>query len=406
MKLVHFGAGNIGRSFIGQIFSVNGWEVVFVDINHKVIDEMNRRREYTVEIKDKIPSSIVVKNIRGVYADDVNSVVREIINADLISTAVGKKALKEIMETIAKGLIERWKVHPERPIDIIICENIKNGAELFRESLISYLPGDYPFDRLVGLVETSIGKMVPIMSENERERDPLLVYAEAYNTLIVDKRGFKGHLPDIPQLDAKDNMKAYVDRKLFIHNLGHAVLAYVSFAFKRGYRYVWEAIEDVELLKATENAMWESGKALIKRYPEEFNEKNIGEYIDDLLNRFGNKALGDTIYRVGRDLQRKLSPDDRLIGAVSLCGEEKVFPAHIILGIASAFFFRATDENGNMFPPDAEFFTELEKKGLRRVLSDVCGIKEDGLILFIEDLYRKINRGLSLQNILKELRTI
>ncbi len=52
MKLVQLGAGNIGRSFIGQIFSRAGWEVVFVDIDSAVIDELNRKRRYTVEVRD------------------------------------------------------------------------------------------------------------------------------------------------------------------------------------------------------------------------------------------------------------------------------------------------------------------------------------------------------------------
>ena len=44
---------------------------------------------------------------------------------------------------------------------------------------------------LVGLIETSIGKMVPIMTTAEQMKDPLVVYAEPYNTLILDGKGFR-----------------------------------------------------------------------------------------------------------------------------------------------------------------------------------------------------------------------
>lgn len=51
-KLVLFGAGKIGRSFIGQLFSASDYEVVFIDINPVVIDQLNQRRSYQVVIKN------------------------------------------------------------------------------------------------------------------------------------------------------------------------------------------------------------------------------------------------------------------------------------------------------------------------------------------------------------------
>jgi len=45
----------------------------------------------------------------------------------------------------------------------------------------------------------------------------------------------------------------------------------------------------------------------MKKYPEEFSAKDLVDHIDDLLYRFQNKVLGDTIFMVGCDLMRKLS---------------------------------------------------------------------------------------------------
>ena len=50
-KLVLFGAGKIGRSFIGQVFSRSGYEVVFIDINQQLIDHLNKSGQYKVIIK-------------------------------------------------------------------------------------------------------------------------------------------------------------------------------------------------------------------------------------------------------------------------------------------------------------------------------------------------------------------
>jgi len=402
LKLIQFGAGNIGRSFIAQIFSRAGWEVVFVDINHSLIDELNRRREYRVEIKDRSCYSLIVKNVRGVFADALESVSREISEADILATAVGQKALPEIMHTIAEGLKKRLKTFPVKPLDIIICENMQNGAQFFREHLIRELGEDLPFSEMVGLVETSIGKMVPIMSEEEKKRDSLLVYAEAFNTLILDKKGFKGPIPQIPELDPKDNIKAYVDRKLYIHNLGHAVTAYISYVFRPEYAFIWQAVEDREIKSITEGAMWEAGRSLIEEYPDEFSKENMEKHIQELLLRFANRALRDTIYRVGRDLYRKLAPDDRLIGGIKLARKHGILPRNIALGVACAMFFNATDEKGEMYENDRLFHEREVTEGIEHVLKYISKLEDKEIITLIKSYHNAIlNKERDFNKILK-----
>jgi len=393
MKLIQFGAGNIGRSFIGQLFSLAEWEIVFIDIDEKIVNELNKKRCYNVEIKNEVSETILVENVRGVLVDDYEAVSNEVADADLISTAVGKNALPYIIKPLAFGLKKRQIINKKNALDIIICENIRNASLFFRNLLKNELPPDYPLDKLVGFVETSIGKMVPIMKEEDKKNDLLLVYAEAYNTLIVDKKGFKGKIPEIPEIEAKENIKAYVDRKLFIHNLGHAVLSYVAFVFGKKYKYIWEAAFDNKICKIAKNAMWESGWALIKEYPYEFNEKNIGEHIDDLLSRFKNRGLGDTIYRVGRDLQRKLGPEDRLVGAINICIKQGIIPKNISLGLASALFFKGVDENGKMYDNDILFHEREVSKGVDHVLKNICKLKSKKIIEIIRKYYEKIKIG-------------
>jgi mannitol-1-phosphate 5-dehydrogenase len=393
MKLVHFGAGGIGRSFIGQLFSLAGWEVVFIDINRSIIDELNRRGQYTVEIRDRENRTLVIKNVRGVHAGDLKKVKDEIVDADLLSTAVGKTAIASVIKPIAEGIKKRRELYHSRPIDIIICENMIGAASFFRQALASYLPENFPVDQWIGLVETSIGKMVPIMKSEDRKKDPLLVYAEAFNTLIVDEGGFRGKFPHIPGIEAKKNMKAWVDKKLYIHNMGHAVLSYTSFAMFPQYRFVWEAVSDPGLYKVTRGAMWEAGRALLGEYTDEFKRSDLENDIDDLLMRFGNRALGDTIYRAGKDLYRKLGPDDRLIGAIKLCLKHSISVDFICLGVASALFFRAVDENGNMFEKDLRFHEREASLGVDHVLKSICKIEEKEVVESVRHYYSEIASG-------------
>ena len=53
MKLaVQFGAGNIGRGFIGAVLAKSGYQVVFADVVKDLVDRINADRQYTVHIKD------------------------------------------------------------------------------------------------------------------------------------------------------------------------------------------------------------------------------------------------------------------------------------------------------------------------------------------------------------------
>ena len=374
-KLVIFGAGKIGRSFIGQLFSRGGYEVVFIDVFKAVIDELNRRGNYDVIIKSDNEAILNIKNVRGVLADQEDAVIEEIAGASILAVSVGQNGLPMIFPLISKGLLKRYELNKNNPLDIILAENLRDAADYFHEKLKTFLPDDYPLDRMVGLVETSIGKMVPLMRRKDMDEDILKVFAEPYNTLILDKKAFKNPIPDIEGLAPKDNMKAWVDRKLFIHNLGHAATAYLGYLYNPGFVYLYEALAIPEIYIAVRDTMLQSADLLLKKYPGEFTLESLTEHVDDLLLRFQNVHLGDTIFRVGCDLFRKLSAQDRLAGAVHLAVELNLPCDKVILALVCGCRFRATDEKGSMFPNDIEF-SKIYEKGIRSVLTDVCEFSE------------------------------
>lgn len=368
--LVQFGAGNIGRSFIGQLFATAGYEVVFVDVDERIISELNRRGEYTVVVKsDAAPDRrLTVDGVRGVPADNAREVEAAVAAADYVATAVGARALPRIAPSIARGMTAR----NDRPLDVIIAENVRDAATLLGREIEREM-GAAPAVR-PGLVETSIGKMVPIMSEEDRLADPLLVFAEPYNTLIVDGTAFTTSVPDIPDLKPVDQIDAYVDRKLFIHNLGHAACAYLGHLADPSITYVWQAVGIDTVRRSAKRAMEQSACALVRRYTGAYSTEDLQEHIADLLARFGNSALGDTVFRVGRDLKRKLSREDRLVGAMRLCVAEDCEFTSIAKAAAAGFRFRATDERGELYPPDAELANELETEATETVVRRVTGL--------------------------------
>ncbi len=366
---LQFGAGNIGRSLVGAIFSRAGYDVLFVDAAPALVEALHARRGYRVVIKDDLPpgaaSEIDVAQVDAVAASNRAAVTAAVQRADLIGTAVGANVLPHVLESLASGLALR-----QRPVSILFCENLHGVADRARLALTRLLPPGFPLAERVGLVATSIGKMVPLMPAEVRQRDPLEVWGEAYNVIVADRAAFVGPPPQIEGLELRGCFAAYVDRKLFVHNLGHAVCAYHGFL--HGCTRIAEAMEQPEVARQARAAMECSAGALISRYPSEFDAAGQQAHVEDLLRRFRNTSLGDTVFRVGRDLPRKLAPEDRFIGALRQVLSTGGAPAAICCGVAAALHFRAADEAGQPFAADAAFLGRLAVEGVRGLLVDHC----------------------------------
>ena len=376
---LQFGAGNIGRSFLGQLFARGGYHVTFVDVDTAILEALRQRGRYSVVIRESsAPDRIIdVENVSAVDARDSGAVARACCSADLGATAVGSRALPSVMKTLASGLQARVQQGIRRPMDIILAENLRDAAAHCRELLENALPSSYPREAFPGLVETSIGKMVPLMRDEDKREDPLRVVAEPYNTLIVDALAFRNPIPQIPGLAPKRDMAAYVDRKLFIHNLGHAAAAYLGCRHDPAGTLLWQVLENPVILNKTRACMRQGAEALLAEYPGEFTRRQLEDHINDLLRRFRNRALGDTVYRVGRDLQRKLSREDRLVGAMRLA-ERHNCPYDAIVDVyRAALQFDATDEEGNRLPEDDRFLHEVRPRGVQAILDEVSGLHTD-----------------------------
>jgi mannitol-1-phosphate 5-dehydrogenase len=218
--------------------------------------------------------------------------------------------------------------------------------------------------------------MVPL-TDNKAESNLLDISAEAYNTLIVNKEAFKNPVPEVAGLEAKTNIKAWVDRKLFIHNFGHAATAYIGYQAHPESTYLWEVLEDKSVRLFIEETMRQSAATLQYIHPATFTEIQLQEHIDDLLGRFTNRSLGDTIFRVGCDLYRKLSPDDRIILPLKTAFHAGLPFDKISKVLAAALCFSAVGPDKQLFTSDIKFHKELKTKGKKHILQNICRIDKN-----------------------------
>lgn len=377
-KAIMYGAGNIGRGFIGKVFSDSGYEVCFLDIMQDVIDEMNRRGEYTVRIvSNEGETDTTVRPVRAVNST-TEQAVQEIADCDIMATAVGVNILPRVAPAIARGVIARME-QSGRPLNIILCENQLEVDVLMRGWLYACFNDEQKkwADENLGLVEPSIGRMVPPLTPEMRAKDKLLICVEPYCELPVDRDAFKGEIPDLVGLVPYSPFEFYIMRKLFLHNGGHALCAYLGNL--KGYEYIWQAIADPEIREAARASMLASAHALIARFGEGVRE-NVESNVDDLLRRFQNRALKDTVARVGADPVRKLRRNDRVVGAALFCLEQGVDPSPIITGIVAALKFDRADD-----PTAPEIQKALREQGVEYVMQRYMSLQPDeplyGMIL-------------------------
>lgn len=366
-KAIMYGGGNIGRGFIGKVFSDSGYEVCFLDIMQDLIDEMNARHGYTVRIVSNAgEQNCEVKNVRAVNAA-TSEALEEIATCDIMATAVGVNVLPKIAPTIAKGVVARME-GSGKPLDIILCENQLEADVLMRGWINDCLaPQQRAWaDKNLGLVEASIGRMVPPLTPEMRAKDRLLICVEPYAQLPVDRKAFRGEIPDLVGLVPYSPFGFYIRRKLFIHNMGHAICAYLG--YMKGYSYIYEAMADAEIQQAVRLAMKACGEALIHEYGEDLRQ-NVEENIEDLIFRFQNRALGDTVSRVGGDPARKLRRNDRLVGAALYCMENDVDATPVVKGIWAALRFDAENDASA-----AKVQADLKNQGLDFVIKQYMGL--------------------------------
>ena len=381
MKAVMYGGGNIGRGFIGALLSQAGYEVTFIDVAEPVVKALQERGTYPLRyVSSEGHEDVWVEHVTAVNGNDMEAAADVIANCDIMATAVGARILPYIVPNIVAGLRKRWELGG-RALNIIICENLMDANKVLEELLKKELTPEEQvrFDQTVGLVEASIGRMVPVQTEEMKDGDPLRVCVERYGFLPVDKDAFKGEVPAIDKLVPAAPFDFYIKRKLYVHNMGHALCAYLG-GFN-GRKYIWQAIDDPDVLYIVENAMLDSATALSKKYGVALD--TILPHIADLLGRFRNQALGDTCARVGGDPARKLGADDRLIGSSVLMSQQGLSPVYTALGAAGAVY-RYLSENGK----------EQTVDNARAVLAEISGLQaEDKLTEMIVEMYGWYQNG-------------
>ncbi|MEI2400446.1 mannitol-1-phosphate 5-dehydrogenase [Paenibacillus sp. FSL R10-2199] len=366
MKAVHFGAGNIGRGFIGLLLSQAGYEVTFVDVNEAFVSQLQERGEYPVTLASDGQETVVVKNVTALssvtHGEEVAAAIAE---ADLVTTAVGVSILKHIAGVLADGISRRVAVS-SAPLHVIACENAIGGSAQLKELVYAKLDeaARAKADASVAFPNAAVDRIVPL----QQHEDILKVVVEPFYEWVVDSsQMIPGYTP-VEGVHYVDNLEPYIERKLFTVNTGHCSAAYLGFL--RGYETIQQAMADEALTAQVREVLEETGAVLIQKHG--FDQAEHSKYIDKILERFRNPALTDEVSRVGRSPLRKLSPNDRLVSPALQAYDRGLSYAALTRSMAGALLFNVSDD-----PEAVELQAAIAELGAEAALAKYTGIAAD-----------------------------
>ena len=371
MSCVIFGAGKIARGFIGHLLFLSKIDFTFVEKVDSLVDLINERGQYTVNILGDSSKNTVVTGARALKFSQVDEICSAIAYADCIFDAVGGKNLGEIVPFLTKGIEMRAKVNP-KPLNIVTCENWKLPADILRNGISDRISEEHRafFEENVGITEAVIMRSAIESTPELLAIDPLVVNAQDFWELPYDASRLKAPMPEglICQKPIYE-FTGFLERKFYTYNAANGTTSFVGALL--GYRYIADAAHDERILKLLDGVYTETATALSKKHNFPFDEQ--WAFTRTSLRKLQDRNIVDYIERNARDPMRKLGKADRLGGSARLCLEYGVKPDSLAVAIACAMHYEE---------PTDEFAQKLAEirntKGYDAILKDVCSVDPDG----------------------------
>ncbi|AZB41316.1 mannitol-1-phosphate 5-dehydrogenase [Bacillus sp. FJAT-42376] len=376
---IHFGAGNIGRGFIGALFSQSGYHVTFVDIADEIINKLNEEKSYKVKTAADPQEVMEIANVSGLNnMKQEQEVIEAIGQAEYVTTAIGPNILPRIAPLIAKG-IEKRLGENDAPLYIIACENQIGATDILKGHILEQLDGETKakLEGRVFFFNSAVDRIVPI----QNNQGSLDVLVETYYEWVVETNQ---EIPHVEGMMTVPDLAPFIERKLFTVNTGHAVTAY--FGWLAGKETIDEALNDETISEQVKNTLKETGAYLVKTYGLDQGEHD--KYIGKIIGRFQNPYLHDGVSRVGRSPLRKLGPEDRLVKPARESNRLGLPTENLAKAIAAALLFDVKDDSESV-----ELQKMVSEHGIVHVLTEVSKLdRESSLVKEIAAQYEQLKK--------------
>ena len=331
MIAVHFGAGNIGRGFIGQLLHEAGYRLIFLDVNDETVQALKTEESYQVLETGSGAKTHRIDNFTAFNSQtEAEEAARAIASADVLTCSVGVSVLKFLAPLIVSGLQQRTS---SKPLVVMACENAIRATDTLKAEILAI---DSSVSDKALFSNTAVDRIVP----PQKVSKGLDVLVEAFSEWVIDSSTLGELSPKIPGAHFVDDLNPFIERKLFTVNTGHATLAYVG--QKHGAETIVQSISNPAVKDVMVRALGETSEVLVARHG--FSLADHKKYVEKTINRFTNPDLDDPVTRVGREPARKLARHDRLVGPAAYLAEQGKEPVALLEAIDAALVFHNIED--------------------------------------------------------------
>ncbi len=376
-EVIIFGAGKIGRGFIGQLFHRSGYKLWFADASEELVGLLNQEKKYRVDIAGSDGDDTEYISIEGAFDIHHPETIQEVLNrVEILVTSVGANHISSVA-AMMKELLKKRNLNQN--MNWLICENALHPAARIRETLLEGAEEAFRYfvDHRLGLVETQVLRTGMEAPEHIKQKEPLALRMHDWWSLPLDRDAFVGKIPNVTGFLPRSHFSNELIRKLYTFNGTNGPISYVGWV--NGFRILHEAA--LEFSTFFDMIREESSYGLTREFG--IKEEEQKAFMALATKKYTDPALNDPIERNARDLRRKLGRDERLLGPALLCLKHGRKPYAYARAIAAALCYEGSSDPGTL-----EVIRTIKQEGPEVALGRYCGLNStDELFRMVMDAY-------------------
>lgn len=378
MKNIHFGAGNIGRGFIGQLLHKSGYHITFIDINELIVQNLNERSHYSIKFLDTQTLETVSNFDALNIIDNQEEIDFAIKQADLITTSIGLNILPSIAKTIANSLKEKYKQQDTKFIDIIACENTPNATAFLEKEIYKHLNElEKQFiTQYVGFPNVIVDRNVLV----KKYDDPLYVEVNSHFEWIIEKNKVKSLVnTNIFAAKYTTNLQKYIDRYQWLNRTIQDIICYM--AYQENKQSLFDSLQQANIKNHLLNTLTEIKNLLINKY--DFTIDNLDKYSNEIINRLENTDTVKDVSRLCQSPINKITYNSILTNILEECQKYNVDYEYIAK--TYAYILKYNDERDLQ---SIQLQTKIANHGLENTIISISQLSNTNIIQKIVNAYK------------------